>query len=212
MEKSSIEPSSGFERRVFIKRAAAVGAATAWTTPVVQSVFAPAFAAGTAQGECNSCLTGGNNAGNDLTSATYNGSPVTLSFGLGQLCCTDPGNGNAEPQIEVNVHRSKNKKDDLSFHFDTLVSLTCSKSAPSPAPPPHTADCANVFTGVAIDDDGNTLNFVFEDHGEPGTNVDMAQIMITGPGVDVQSSGTLSGGNLQVHRGLGPITHDCSGC
>src|SRR5690242_1272617 len=192
MHEETPEP-SGFDRRGFIKRAAVVGAATAWTAPVVQSLAAPAFAAGTPRGECNSCLTGGNNAGNDLTTATYNGQPVTLSFGLGQLCCGDgEAPGNAQPQIQVNVHHAKTGPGkppaDTQFHFDTLVSLVCSKSPPSPAPPPETANCANVFTGVATDDQGNTLNFMFADHGEPGKDVDMASLTITGH-ANVSASG-----------------------
>ena len=93
---------SDLSRRSVIKRAAVVGAATAWATPTIQSIASPAFAAGSPPGACGSCMTGG---GQIVTMA---GAPVVfmgntipkLSFGLGQLCCEDW----KTEQIEVNAH------------------------------------------------------------------------------------------------------------
>jgi hypothetical protein len=41
------ENGGGFSRRDMLKRSAVVGGAVLWTTPVVQSLASPAFAAGT---------------------------------------------------------------------------------------------------------------------------------------------------------------------
>jgi hypothetical protein len=142
----------------------------------------------------------------------YNGTLIpSLSFGLGQICCgaTAPG----EAQIEVNAHPTNKKKDDISFHF-TIDSVNCSKALPSPEPPLATTNCDNVFTIVATNTDGYTLNAILADHGEgqgQGIGVDTASISITGPNT-LSGSGSLAKGNLQVHEGLGNIAHDCSGC
>ncbi len=195
-----------------IKRAAVVGAATAWATPTVQSLASPAFAAGSPKAPCGSCMTGGGQivsmAGSPVT---FNGSQIpALSFGLGQLCCEDW----KTEQIEVNAHpqgTTGSTRNDPSWHF-TTATLTCTKTG-NPAPGPNTSDCANQFVGTATDGSGNTLTFTFQDNGEPG-RVDYVSIQVTDSGgtTVLSGMGTLDRGNLQVHEGLGPLEHDCSGC
>lgn len=211
-EEDSVEETNGFDRRSLIKRAAVVGAATAWATPTVQSITAPAFAAGSPVPRCSACMTGGGQIVTMTggTTVRYLGAPIPmLSFGLGQLCCEDW----KTEQIEVNAHPTARRTNDISWHF-TTASLTCSKVGAPPSPPPNTADCANHFEGTATDADGNTLYFVFEDHGEPGQMVDFVSIRVVNSGGTEMLSGTglLDRGNLQVHEGLGPIVRDCSGC
>jgi hypothetical protein len=203
---------TGFDRRGFIKRAAVVGAATAWAAPTIQSLASPAFALGSAPtGGCTACLTGG---GEVIVGGSYNGTPLrSISVGIGQICCTQPGPGNADPQIDVTLHPvGGHPRDDINFHFDTLLTITCSKTG-NPAPPPDTADCSNQFVGTATNSDGDLLSFTFIDNGEPGTGVDYVSITLTAAaGGTATGTGTLDHGNLQVHEGLGPITRDCSGC
>jgi len=211
-DQDMFEDTDGFDRRSLMKRAAIVGAATAWATPTVQSIAAPAFAAGSPVPRCSACMTGGGQivTMSGATTVKYLGETIPmLSFGLGQLCCEDW----KTEQIEVNAHPTGQKADDISWHF-TVASLTCSKVGQDPAPPPGTADCANNFEGTATDGEGNTLIFTFQDHGEPGQMVDYVSIKVVGPGGAELLSGTglLDRGNLQVHEGLGPIVRDCSGC
>lgn len=208
LESNSAEGQGGFDRRSFIRRSALVGAATVWAAPTIQSLVSPAFATGTQAGGCTACLTGG---GQIVTArghlVTFNGNSIPkLSFGLGQLCCE----GQGPVEIEVNAHRRR-PLTDISWHFTDNLVLTCTKTG-NPAPPPGTADCANRFTGTVEDGKGNTLTFVFEDNGEPGTLVDVVSISITGPQGTLTGTGYLDRGNLQVHKGLGPLTRDCSGC
>ena len=195
----------GLDRRSFIRRSAVVGAATVWVTPTVQSMVAPAFALGTPRGGCGACLTGG---GKILTDGLYQGTEsVEVSVGLGQICCE----GQGPLELQVTVHRGPGNS--VPFHFTELLTLTCTKEAPNPAPPPGTEDCPNVFTGTATDGEGNTLIFQFEDHGEGPDDLDQASVTITNSsGTVLTASGTVVNGNLQVHEGLGPVARDCSGC
>lgn len=203
------EERAGFDRRAFIRRSAVVGAATVWVAPTVQSLTAPAFALGTPAGGCTACLTGGGQIVSKVGApVTYNGSTIpSLSFGVGQLCCE----GQGPITIEVNAHTGGQPKDDISWHFDENLQLTCSKTG-DPAPGPNTSECANTFTGTVQDGNGNTLTFTFSDFGEPGQMVDVVSISISGPQGTLTGAGYLDRGNLQVHESLGPIHRDCSGC
>lgn len=200
----------GLDRRSLLKRAAVVGAATAWATPTVQSIAAPAFALGSpVGGECTACLTGG---GQILTAnglmVTYNGTTIPkLSFGLGPLCC----DGHMPTEIQVNAHPDGTpKQTDPSWHFTQDLVLSCTSTG-NPAPPPGTAECPNHFSGTVSDGKGNTLTFVFEDNGEPGV-ADLVRVSIAGPQGTLEGTGTLDRGNLQAHESLGPVVRDCSGC
>lgn len=205
------QPTTGIDRRSFVRRAVAVSAVTAWATPTVQSLAAPAFATGTARGGCSACMTGGGFiVSTTAASVVFMGKTIPrLSFGLGRICCE----GTGPTEIEVNAHPTEKKKDDISYHFTTNLTLTCTKTG-NPAPPKATADCANKFAGTVYDKDGNRLEFVFEDFGEPGQAVDMVSIQVFGPtgNAILSGAGTLAGGNLQVHEGLGKLKRDCSGC
>ena len=192
-----------------IKRAAVVGAATAWATPTIQSVASPAFAAASPPADCGSCMTG---CGQIVTMAgapvTYNGRTIPkLTFAVGQLCCEDW----TGEHIEVTAHPGTRKKD-VSWQFAT-DSLACSKSG-TPALSPKAADCANQFIGTASDGSGNTLTFTLMDNGQPGRAVDFVSMVVTSSagGTLLSGTGMLSRGNLQVQPGLGPLERDCSGC
>jgi len=203
----NITPTGDLSRRSVIKRAAVVGAATAWATPTIQSIASPAFAAGSPK-QCGSCITGG---GNNIIGGTWNGQPLEkITVGMGQICCVDNGPPSKQNEVAVTLHPVDKSVKDKSFFFRYNLTVTCTKTG-SPAPPPGTEDCANRFTGTLTDEEGNTLSFVFEDNGEPGI-VDFESIQITGTAGNASGSGTLANGNLQVHEGLGPIVHDCSGC
>ena len=84
----------------------------------------------------------------------------------------------------------------------------------NPAPAPQTADCANQFVGTASDSSSNTLTFTLVDNGEPGQDVDFVSMVVrdSGGATLLSGTGTLDRGNLQIHEGLGPLEHDCSGC
>ena len=200
----------GLNRRSVIKRAAVVGAATAWATPTIQSIASPAFAAGSPAGRCTSCITGGGN--NIVNNGTWNGNALEkITLGMGQICCEyngPPGNKN---EVTIVLHPVDKKIKDQQFQFTDNLQITCVRTG-SPAPAPGTESCANRFTGTLNDDLGNTLSFVFEDNGEPGQNVDYISVSLTGPGLNASGAGLLARGNLQVHAGLGPIERDCSGC
>ena len=217
MNTESFEPQGReLNRRSLIKRAAVVGAATAWATPTVQSITAPAFATGTPQGGCTARMTGGGNNQFDIVGATYNGSAAKISFGLGQLICM-PGDQNTE--LEVNVHNPDGGTlapgDRESWHF-IVATIDCEKVDPNPAPGPGTATCANAFFGTAVDrDDPNViLTFRFEDHGEGGAagDMDTASIHIAGGADTVDGTGYVQNGNLQVHDNIPGVQRDCSGC
>ena len=218
-EGNKPDRSTDLDRRALLRRASVAGAAVVWAAPTVQSLMTPAFAAGsTPTGNCTACMTGGGQIVDyPAGTVTYHGQEIAmLSFGVGQICCTDPGNGNAEPQIEVNAHKttSGGKNSILqTWHFDRNLVLQCSRNG-NPAPPPDTADCANDFKGTADDAYGNRLSFTFIDNGEPGTMVDRVTIVVTdGLGMTVLAgTGLLARGNLQVHSGLAGLTRDCSGC
>lgn len=203
----------GLNRRSLIKRAAVTGAATAWATPTIQSIASPAFATGTPAGACGSCITGG---GNNILGGSWtlpNGTiePLeSISVGMGQICCVDNGPPSKQNEVTVTLHPVNKKLKDKSFGFRYDLAVVCTKTG-NPAPPTHTADCANHFEGTLTDGAGNTLRFMFEDNGEPGV-VDRESIQIDGVAGHVLGAGTLANGNLQVHEGLGPIEHDCSGC
>ena len=201
-------------RRSVIKRAAVVGAATAWATPTIQSIASPAFAAGTPAGRCTACITGG---GNEILGGTFNGQPLEkITVGVGQICCENNGPPANQQEVTIVLHPvdapgGGPPPDTTQFLFRYNLTVTCTKTG-NPAPPPGTAECANRLTGTLTDADGNTLSFIFEDNGEPGQNVDFVSVSISGPAGSASGSGLLAKGNLQIHEGLGPIERDCSGC
>ena len=198
---------AGISRRETLRRGALVAGATLWTTPVIQSIAHPAFAAGSpAQGgECTGCLTGG---GQVIENVTFNGSLAEVSFGLSPICCGEEPKPGTE--LEVNIHKVGDQpKNDLSYHFDVGLTLTCTLDSSCSAEQP--AFCANRFTGFIFDADGNRLDFDLVDCGEPGQNVDKVSLKITSAlnVIIVTAVGLLSRGNLQAHEALGPIERVC---
>ncbi len=200
----------GFDRRSFIKRATVVSATTVWAAPTVQSLVAPAFAAGTPRGECGACITGGNQVVSISSSPVLlDGVPIgSVSLGLGPICCPAEG---MPTEIQVNAHRTNRPQDDLSWHFTENLVVTCSKDGVDASPPPNTANCPNRFDGTVQDTEGNTLAFTLIDHGEPGQQVDFVSISINGAHTLI-ATGTIDRGNLQVHESLGRIKRDCTAC
>jgi hypothetical protein len=207
---------TGLTRRDALRRGALVAGATVWVAPVVQSIPARAFAAGS-DGVCFGCLTGGGqvvtnatyisySSANDLVGTEY---VADISFGLSPICCDKrPGT-----ELEVNAHltEGKNKDDPDKWHFDRNLVLTCTRQGDPGMP--HA--CANVFTGT-ID---NTLNepvaqleFRLADlgegskHDDEGGNLDTVKLVIKDAlgRVVVTADGRLDKGNLQAHDDLGP--------
>jgi hypothetical protein len=200
-------------RRDALRRGALVAGATVWAAPAVQTIAAPAFAAGSdveENGNCFGCLTGG---GQEITDGSFtvfadsedttgNTVEAVISFGLSPICCDKrPGT-----ELEVNAHPTSappgNKDGDASWHFDLNLVLTCTRQGDPGMP----KACANVFTGTIQDDEGNTLSFMLADLGEPGNGTDTVKLVITDSEgrTTVNADGTLSRGNLQAHEDLGP--------
>lgn len=186
---------SGLTRRDVMRRSALIGAAVVWTTPVVQSLSSPAFAAGTTaggDGSCFGCLTGG---GQLIVGGTVRGGIANVSFGLSPICC---GENKPGTELEVNVPGTSD-----SWHFNQNLVVTCTRDITCSAGQP--TSCANKFTGTISDLAGNVLTFSLTDCGEPGTNVDKVSLVVTSAGgtVLVNATGTLDRGNLQAHLDLG---------
>lgn len=210
MEGNSGTTRGDLDRRTLMRRAAVLGAATAWAAPTVQSIAGPAFAAGSPQGGCVARMTGGGRVDSTPGSLVmFNGLEIPfLTFGLGNIIC---GPNPDDTQIEINAHSQGRQRADHSFHF-TIAYITCSKEAPNPAPGPNTALCANVFSGTAVDGYGNSLSFRLADHGEGhNMDLDMATFQITGSST-LTAAGNLDRGNLQVHDNVPHVERDCSGC
>jgi len=192
-------------RRDALRKGALIAGATVWVAPAIQSIAAPAFAAGSTanEGACTGCLTGG---GEVITQVTYMGVPAKVSFGLSPICCgEDPKPGT---ELQVNVHKvGDNKKNDLSFHFNLNLVVVCTMD--TSCDPGQPAACSNRFTGTIDDAEGNHLAFDLTDCGEPG-GMDRVSLVITNGGSTIVSAvGTLDKGNLQAHLALGPIERVC---
>jgi hypothetical protein len=199
----------GLTRRETLRRGALVAGATVWAVPAVQTLAQPAFAAGSVAEDnpnCTGCLTGG---GELIEGVTFQGAPAEVSFGLSPICCGEefqPGT-----QLEVNVHKvGDDKKDDLSFHFDSNLVVRCVRDNSCSAGQP--AYCANRFIGTIADAEGNVLTFDLTDCGEPGQEVDRVSLTIVDDeaATVLQAVGSLDKGNLQAHIDLGgPIVRTC---
>lgn len=180
-------------RRDLLKRGALLGGAVVWTTPVIQSIGGAALA--TTGSGCG-CMTGGGHGNHphdgDLT-AIYKGVPGTITLGLGKICC-----GSDKTTMEINFHPNSGSRGAASFHFTTILTLTCTTTG-NPAPPPSTAKGPNHFEGTATNSDGDHIFFGFEDNGEPGT-ADQAALTITDAHGGVLTASGFTGGNLQAHK------------
>lgn len=198
---------SGLTRRDTLRRGALVAGATLWTAPVLQAIPTPAFANGSPVGEgnCTGCLTGG---GQVIENVSYQGGLAEVSFGLSPICCGEEPKPGTE--LEVNLHKLGDQaKDDLSYHFNLALTVTCSIDKNCLGDQPQY--CANRFTGQIFDAEGNRLEFEFVDCGEPGHDVDRVSLKIFSPTntLIVSALGLLSRGNLQAHESLGPLERVC---
>jgi hypothetical protein len=120
-----------------------------------------------------------------------NGLRVTHGF---HLDCTVTNN----PQrLEINWD------DGNSFHLEQLNTAFCSNNPSINAGQPaadfntYTGSGAGRFNGV----DGATINFIFTDAGEPGTNDFAAYTILDVNGnLVLSASGNLDNGNQQAHK------------
>ena len=197
-------------RREALRRGALVAGATVWAAPAVQTLAAPAFAAGSVVEEnpCTGCLTGG---GQIITKVTFEGVDAEVSLGLSPICCGEEPKPGTE--LEVNVHKVDDPaSEDLSYHFDQNLVVTCIRDNSCDAGQP--AYCANRFVGTIQDDEGNTLQFDLTDCGEGAGQDPVDRVSLTikdsGGTTVVSAVGLADRGNLQAHETLGPIERVCN--
>jgi hypothetical protein len=141
-------------------------------------------------------LTGGGRIGPDKKPPTY-----TFGGTIGVNPSTDETQPDFIGQWEINKHTTPI----AACHFDTFASLVFS-GPPTQSPPSNhnTADVNMSGTctpsGIAV---AGHLHVV--DVGEPGNGADtIAYTCFVGCSTLPSFSGTLTGGNLQVHQILGP--------
>jgi hypothetical protein len=199
-------------RRDALRRGALVAGATVWAAPAVQTLAAPAFAAGSPPVEenpCTGCLTGGGELVEEVVFEDTPGAVVTLTTGLSPICCGEEPKPGTE--LQVNIHKADTQnKDDVIFHFDQNLVVQCFNDTSCDAEQP--AYCANRFVGSIYTTDGDRLDFDLTDCGEQQGAVDRVTLKITDSGGDVlvNASGSLEKGNLQAHLALGPIERVCN--
>jgi len=121
----------------------------------------------------NAFMTGGGKLGTGRDIATF-------GFNAGSR-----GGAGLHGQLQYNDHAQSLKVHSLSIDSFELISSTCV-----------------TFSGSArvnnVDGYGFTVNSAC-DNGEPGVGHDSFDISVSGPGVSYSRSGTLTGGNLQLH-------------
>jgi len=89
------------------------------------------------------------------------------------------------------------------FHLESLTSANCSNDPNMHAGQPYAGfkTCTGSGTGTLDGVDGATIDFVFTDAGEPGTNDTAAYAIRDVDGNQVLSaSGNLDNGNQQAHQ------------
>jgi hypothetical protein len=87
------------------------------------------------------------------------------------------------------------------FHLTELTSAICTdEPGYEPFPPDAPFDTfEGVGTGLLNKEEGATIHFIFEDHGEPGKD-DVAEIEISDQsGVVLHVKGHMHNGNIQAH-------------
>jgi hypothetical protein len=118
-------------------------------------------------------MTGGGKLGTGRDIATF-------GFNVGSR-----GGGGLHGQLQYNDHAKGLKVHSLSIDsFDLISGTTCV-----------------TFSGSARVNDGDGSFTVKQacDNGEPGVGKDTLDISVSGPGISYSRSGTLTGGNLQLH-------------
>jgi len=121
----------------------------------------------------NAFMTGGGKlgTGRDIT---------TFGFNAGSR-----GAGGLHGQLQYNDHAQGLKVHSLSIDSFGLIGTTCV-----------------TFSGSARVNDVDGYGFTVYsacDNGTPGVGLDSLDISVTGPGLSYGRSGTLTGGNLQLH-------------
>ena len=192
----------GFDRRTLLKRGAVVGGAAMWTTPLVQTLTAPAWAAGSPLADCGRFTGGGRvdiegNNQDPKFKGTRRADDGTFGF---ELHCSPevvPNN------LEVDFFTPQGN---TTFHLDTLLSVVCTL-ADEPAPPTapvskYTATATGHTTGAHVG--AATISFTLTDSGEPGVD-DTVEAVIQHVGGTFTTEGTkpIYGGNIQAHRSTG---------
>ena len=89
MEDEEFNANLGISRRTLIKRGAVVGGTLVWAAPVVQSLSAPAFAAGSPQ--CTLAVT--NNQQGDACQELGTLTPADDANNEGRDCCSSFNSG-----------------------------------------------------------------------------------------------------------------------
>lgn len=197
---------TGMDRRTLLKRGAVVGGAAVWATPVVQSLAAPAWAAGSPlAGECGR-FTGGGRVDNPAIADVRGQQRLddgTLGFTLHCSPAEGPNN------LTVSFFQDQLSTQEVTFHLDALTSVLC--TFPTDPTPPAAPVSRITATGVGHTTgnyvaDGVQIRFTFTDSGEPST-ADTVDIVITDAAGNVlfTTSGPqpLFGGNIQAHRSTG---------
>jgi hypothetical protein len=170
----------GVGRRTVMKRAGLVAGATVWTTPLVQSLAAPAFATGSEQplSGFRACVVGeGRIQGGGVVAGRLSTPMDHVSFRIvGPLCC-----GHSHVEIQVKARPENQQAGPQEYVFDSGLTISCS-------PELSCSDCPAVVTGSATGESrpqGNAavLSFRFENvaptPGQRGEAVDLVSLTIT---------------------------------
>ena len=102
MRDEEFQANLGISRRTLIKRGAVVGGTLVWAAPVVQSLSAPAFAAGSPQ--CSYAVTNNQSGGDcrEFGVLTPSNSPANE----GKDCCSSTTAPNFECEYDFTPHSS----------------------------------------------------------------------------------------------------------
>ncbi len=184
---------STMHRRVFLKRAAVTTAATAWATPVIQTIRTRAAWAQVTPAPGAACrMTGGGKVfiGNEEVQI---GGDEFMTHGFEIHCDRSPPNN-----LQVNWRTGSGTD---RFHLEELTTASCIDDPTiTPNPPNAFVDTfIGTGTGRYNGQNGATIQFRFTDAGEPGS-ADMVTIVVTFLGDEVLNvSGPLQQGDQQMH-------------
>ncbi len=188
---------TGITRRDALKRGAVVGGAVIWASPVVQTIgMRDAWAQSTPSPLCGRMTGGGNDPKVDKI----------VRYGFELHCGVAVLPNNLEVAFLYNDQ-------EVNFHMDTLLSITCSDD-PSVTPNPPNADFDTMvgtgsghLTGPGAGctgTDSALIEFTLVDGGEGGGSPDFISFKITcGSTTVLETSGSPFGGNIQAHNATG---------
>jgi hypothetical protein len=186
---------STMHRRMFLKKAAVTTAATAWATPMIQTLRTRTAWAQVTPAPGAACrMTGGGKVfiGNQEVEI---GGDEFMTHGFEIHCDRSPPNN-----LQVNWRQQGGGGTDR-FHLEELTTASCIDD-PTITPNPPRA-FVDTFIGTGIGkyngSDGATIQFRFTDAGEPG-NADTATIVIQFASQEVLNvSAPLTQGDHQMH-------------